>query len=313
MYNNDPSDIRGLEEVFQSRQFGRTSESAAGPEAARSAAFQESIFGREFGRGRRPPAPMLRSGENGEGDGSSIQPPDAAVSADAPFAAGAEPELPSALVGMGHGDEGAQSSAGPPKRETNKYWAIAALSAVAALVAAGVTSGAGQHGLPSISAQAHRPHARPHHGSSPSGPASTGTAAAAGGSLVDAAGSGAPSSAVHSGRPSGSSGSASAPGGHVTLIGAATTTGTPIGSPTASSGGSPAGTVGNPGSPPPSGGGNPVAPVATSVGSTVTAVGASVATVANQVGGSIPGTSSVTNAVGTVFDNLGQAVSSSTG
>lgn len=316
MYDNDPGEIRGLEEVFRSRQFGRTSDSAGeGPEAvARSAAREESIFKSEFGGGRRVPAPVPRGGEAGEGAGPSIRPADAAVSADTRPPRSAEPELAGALVGVAHAGEGAVSSSGPPKRETNTYRAIAALSAVAALVAAGVTSGVGQHRPPSVSAQGHRSPARSHQESSPSGSAATDTAAAAaGGSLVDAAGSGAPSPAVHPGRSSGSSGPGSAPGGHVTLIGAATPSGTPSASPTAPSGGSPTGTGGTPGFPPPSGGGNPTAPTATSVGSTVAAAGASVTTVTDQVGSSIPGTASVTSAVGIVVDGLGGAVSSSMG
>ena len=163
MYGNDPGEIRGLEEIFRSRQFGRTSDSAgAGPEAvARSAAREESVFKSEFGGGRCVPAPVPRGSEAGEGAGPSIRPADAAVSADTPPPRSAEPELAGALVGVAHAGEGAVSSSGRPKRETNTYRAIAALSAVAALVAAGVTSGAGQHRPPSVSAQGPRSPARP--------------------------------------------------------------------------------------------------------------------------------------------------------
>jgi hypothetical protein len=294
MFNNDPSDVRGLEEIFQSSQFGRTSESAgAGPDTAgRSAAFQESIFRREFGHGTHATAPLLRSGERA---GSNRRPPDDVVPAG------------SAVVPPPREAQLAPPST-PRKHDSNRYWAIAALCAAVALVAAGVTSGAGQHGPPAVSAQGHGTTGRPHHGVSPSGATSTGTGVVPGGSPVAAAGSAAPSlTAVHPGK---SSASGNAPGGHVTLIGAATTNGTPV---TASPGGSPTGTGGTPGSPPPPSGGNPVAPVATTVGSTVTAVGASITTVANQVGNSVPGTASVTNTVGSFVGEVGQAVGSTTG
>ncbi len=134
---------------------------------------------------------------------------------------------------------------------------------------------------PQISAQRKHGTARPRSGCHTSGAASTGPTSP--GSLTGTVGSG----AQLLGTPSdGTRGSGNGSVGHVRLIGAATTTGAPFPSPTASSDGSPSG--GATSSLPGSGGSNPVAPIAAGVGSTERAVGAPVTGLAGQLESAVP-------------------------
>jgi hypothetical protein len=89
--------------------------------------------------------------------------------------------------------------------------------------------------------------------------------------------------------------------GHVTLSGAATTTGTAV----ASLGGSAD-------RPPPSGGSAPAAPVAAGVGSAVGAVGSSATGLLSQVGSAVPTTTSVPSALIGFVDTVEQTVGATT-
>ena len=89
---------------------------------------------------------------------------------------------------------GSRPGAGPSawRRHSNRYWTIASVSALVALVAAGITAGAGQHQRSHVAAQGRHGRSRPGGGLNTSGAASMGLAAP-GGLLADAAGSASPS------------------------------------------------------------------------------------------------------------------------
>jgi hypothetical protein len=200
-------------------------------------------------------------------------------------------------------------SAEPPwKNQSSRYWTIGAFSAVVALVVAGVTAGTAHHGPSNRSAQGAHGTAGPHGLIALPGAVSTGPTAPGSitGSIgLDALALGTP--------PAGERGSGNEPGGRVTLIGAATTTG---GTLSVSGGGSPGSGPpggGSSGASPGSSGSNPVSPVAAGVGNTVATVGTSVTGVANQLGSTVPAaapaTSAATSAVSGVLESVDQAVS----
>ena len=220
----------------------------------------EGILGTRFGR-RPAAAPGLRTGD----DTGSRRTSDAVGSP----VAGAEEARVQSRRRFRPPMRAPHPGGGPPtillrwRGHSSRYWTIASVSALVALVAAGVTAGTGQHPPSHVAAQGRHGRSRPGGGLNTSGAASTGLAAP-GGLLADAAGSAGPSSIAGT---NGGPGSGNAPGGHVTLIGPATFTGAP-GSPAAPSGGAPSGGGGAAGSPPPAGT-NPAAPVASTVGSAV--------------------------------------------
>ena len=144
--NQDAGDISGLEEVFRSQEFGRASGTAAdGPGGVGlSVRRGEGILGTRFGR-RPVAAPGLRTGD----DAGSRRTSDAV----GPPVAGAErgpgAKQPSSVPAS---DAGAALGRGPPtillrrvERHSSRYWTIASVSALVALVAAGITAGTGQH------------------------------------------------------------------------------------------------------------------------------------------------------------------------
>jgi hypothetical protein len=188
------------------------------------------------------------------------------------------------------------------KRETGRYWTIAALSAlVAIVVAGGFTAGVGHHGLFNGSAHGADRTARPHGGTPPPVAAPTGPTAP--GSLVGAVGSGALALGAP---PAEARGSGSEPARRVTPSGRAATTGTlpapsraapAVGSTSASSGP----TAGNPAPSPPA-----------TVKSMVASVGSSVTGLANQFGDALPAAAPPTNAVRGAVNSVDQAVSAAT-
>jgi hypothetical protein len=303
---HDSGDVSGLEEVFRSQEFSRMSETgdAGAGEAVAPGRHDDTLFKKMFGHAHASVSDLRHSDDWG---------PDVAVRQSAapapppgtPPTSRRQLETDAAGGGTAGAEEGAVGSSDPWKRESGRYWTIAAVSALVALVVAGITAGNGQHAL-HISAQGtQHGTAQSHHGSQGSGGATTGPTAA--GSLTGAIGSG----ALHVGLAStGTRGSATGPGGHVTLIGAATTTGTPFPSSSTSSGGSSGGGAG--GVPPGLGGTDPIAPVAAGVGSTVDTVGTSVTGLANQIGTAVPTAAPTTSAVNGVVGTLDQAVSATT-
>jgi hypothetical protein len=306
--NQDAGDISGLEEVFRSQEFARASGTAAdGPAGVGlSVRRREGVVGTRFGRGPVA-APGLRTGDDaGSGRMSDAVGPPVAGSDETPASEQPSSEPASgagAVYGRGPGDD---SSAPARKQHSSRYWTIACVSALVAVVAAGVTAGTGQHPRSNVAVEGRHRTARPGGGLNTSGGASTGLAAP-GGLLAEAAGSAGPSSVAGT---NGGTRSGNAPGGHVTLIGPATFTGVP-GSPAAPSGGAPSGGGGAVGSPP-SGGTSPVVPVGSTVGSTVSSATSSVTTLANQIGTSVPAAASTTGAVNNVIGTVDQAVSAST-
>jgi hypothetical protein len=301
--NQDACEVGGLEVIFRSHQFGRGTDAVGGRAISDLGGHEDMIFAKEFGRPLT--AVPLRDVEDeaerglspGGGrleaqgmDETEVSEPPLQV---APFEGGAA---------LGAENADAPSTA-PPKRPTTRYWTIASVGALAALVAAGITAGPSQHPRSNVSAQGKHDTARPDGRSHTPYAASTGSTAPRGGGLSSGTGT--------STSTDGGLGSGNSPGGHVTLVGPATFTGTPV-SPVAS-GSSPGGGSGTTGSPPPSGTTNPVAPVASVVGSTASVVGSSVTTAASQVGNSVPAAASTGGVVNTVVNTLDQAVSASTG
>jgi len=263
--NHDTGDSTGLEVVFQSQEFGRSVGGAAPREGvARPGEPEESMLRREFGHTTSP--------------------------------VGAAP--------AGEERRAASPSATLPQPPKNPYRMAAVLSGVAAVafVIAGVTSGAGQHRPPVVSARGKHTTGGSHAGSPPSGGGLAGTAATGGATLTVALGSGAQSTSSRTGSPFGSGG---APSGQVTLSGAASTTGTAVPAPVTPL---PGATGSAP--PPASAGSNAVSPVGSPVGDSVTAVVTSVTDAADQLGTSVPSAASTTGAVGTAVSGVGQAVSS---
>lgn len=263
--NHGRGDSTGLEVVFQSQEFGRAVGGAAPREGvARPGEPEEIMLRREFGHTTSP--------------------------------VGAAP--------AGEERRAASPSATLPQPPKKPYRMAAVLSGVAAVafVIAGVTSGAGQHRPPVVSARGKHTTGGSHAGSPPSGGGLAGTAATGGATLTVALGSGAQSTSSRTGSPFGSGG---APSGQVTLSGAASTTGTAVPAPVTP----PPGATGS-APPPASAGSNAVSPVGSPVGDSVTAVVTSVTDAADQLGTSVPSTASTTGAVGTAVSGVGQAVSS---
>ena len=292
--NQDAGDISGLEEVFRSQEFGRASGTAADGSAGIGFSVRrgEGILGTRFGR-RPVAAPVVRTGDDRD-DESPV------------------PRQRSSVSAAGAGAAPRRGSADDPsawRRHSSRYWTIASVSALVALVAAGITAGAGQHPRSHVAAQGRHGSSRSGGGGlNTSGTASTGLAAP-GGLLADAAGSAGPSSVAGT---KGGPGSGNAPGGHVTLIGPATFTEAP-GSPAAPSRGAPSGggaSGGAAGSPPPAGT-DPAAPVVSTVGSAVSSATSSVTTLASQIGTSVPAAASTTGAVDNAITTIDQAVSAS--
>ena len=301
---HNAGDVSGLEEVFRSQELTRASETAGhAPEGA----IHRTGHAEATERNDRVVAPEVhqvrddaRSGTGPRTRGSSPGP------ADSLLQPGALLEPDQGGGGAGLGETRATASAGvPQRRESNRYWTIAALSALVALVVAGVTSGTGQHRAPTTSAQMKSRPTRPHSGFHSSGAAATGPTAP--GSLTGEVGSGARLSRMSS---AATRSTGDAPGGNVTLSGAATTTGAGASSTTTTTGGSPGG--GTTGSPPPSLGSNPVTPVAAGFGSTVGSVGASVTGLANQLASEVPAVAHATNVASNAVGAVDQAVSTAT-
>lgn len=289
---HDSGDVRGLEELFRSQEFSRVSGAAgSGPGEPVMASHEDTLFKRMFGHAHAAVTDLRRSDNDAPRHPATATPPlDGLLETDA-------------IGGLAAGGEaGAAGLSDPWKRESGRYWTIAAVSALVALVVAGVTAGNGQHAL-HISAQG-KQHgtAQSHRG--PQGVSGASTNPSAPGSLTSGVGSGALLVGLSSTR---TRDSASGSGDHVTLGGAATTTGTPFPSATTTSGGSPGGGAG--GVSPALGGTDPVA---AGVGSTVNSVGTSVTVLANQIGTAIPTAAPTATAVNGVVSTLDQAVGAAT-
>ena len=303
-------DVRGLEEVFRSEEFGRGTGNAVGDVAAPLMGPEDVLFAQEFGR----PRSVVRLH-----DPSDVTDPTLTPSGDALGAAWTgdtgesepRPQADPSDDGAPVGDADAETEPASGNRRSTRYWTLACVCALAALLAAGVSAGSGSSHRPSIAAQGAHGAARQGREYHTTGPATTGPTAPAGnGGGASGSGPFARGAAL-----AGTDSSSNAPGGHVSLSGAATYTGVP-GSPAGSSGGSAGrgGGAGGAGSPSPGGGSNPVAPTApltSTVGSTVSALGSSVTTAASQVGASVPAAASTTGAVSNVVTEVDQAVGAS--
>lgn len=296
--NKNAGDVRGLEEVFRSNEFGRATDAASDEEISLPGHLEdEAMIVREFGR----PLSAIHVYEAGD----EAEPSPSVSGVTARLGGTEAPEHPLLAPSSDGGAAGKEPPRAPAasawNRHSTRYWTLACLSALAALVAAGVTAGSGPH-RPSIAAQG--AHGGAHAGAGrggkyhTSGPAATGSTSASG-TLAASTGSGVAGPGVAG---SGAHGTGNAPGGHVSLIGAATFTGAPGGS--ASGGGGGAGAT----SPPPKASGNPIASTVTS---TVSGAGAEVTTAASQVGSSVPAAGSAAAVVSNSVTAVDQAVSAS--
>ena len=175
--NQDAGDISGLEEVFRSQEFRRASSTAAdGPAGVRHSVRRgEGILGTRLGR-----RPVVRTGDSAP----SRDMPDAV---EAPVAVADEPpesEQPSSVPASGANALPTRPADDPSapawKRHSTRYWTIASVSALVALVAAGVTAGPGQHPRSNVAAQGRHGRSRHGGGLNTSGAGSTGLAAPGG-------------------------------------------------------------------------------------------------------------------------------------
>jgi hypothetical protein len=298
MRNKDASDVRGLEEVFRSHEFGRATDATGDGAISLPGDLEDEST---TVRGIRRPLSSVHVYEAGD----ESEPRPSAGGESARLGGTVAPEqllLDASSDGgrVGKGPAEAPAASGW-NRHSTRYWTLACLSALAALVAAGVTAGSNPQ-RPSLAAQgAHGgSHAQTGHGGKyhTSRPATSGPTAASG-TLASSGSSGAAGAAG-----GGAHGTGNVPGGHVSLIGASTFTGAP--------GGSASGGGGKASSPPPAAAGNPVAPVAATVTSTVSGAGTAVTTAASQVGSSVPAAASTAAVVGSTVTAVDQAVSAST-
>ena len=304
--NQDAGDISGLEEVFRSQEFGRASGTAAvGPAGVGlSVRHGDGILGTRFGR--RPVAAPWGARETMPGHVARPTPLDLLSREPTRIRLRRSRRRfrpPVRVPGPG----GARRGPSAWRRHSSRYWTIASVSALVALVAAGITAGAGQHPRSHVAAQGRHGRSRPGGGLNTSGAASTGLAAP-GGLLADAAGSAGPSSVA------GTNGRAS--------FGqrARWTRHPDWGGDLHRRSGLASGAVGwrsergggwrGCGSPPPAGT-NPAAPVVSTVGSTVSSATSSITTLANEIGTSVPAAASTTGAVNNAITTIDQAVSAS--
>jgi hypothetical protein len=199
----------------------------------------------------------------------------------------------SARSAVGAGAFGEALAESPGSRQTSRSWTFASVSALVALVVAGVTAGAVQLRPVLGSAQGQRAAVRPHDGFHTSGPASIGPTAA--GSHVGTVASG----VLALGEPRvGATTSDNQPQGHVVLSGAATTSGTVSSSPGLSSAGGSATRA--------------APPLSGASGGAAAAAGPLVAGVVSEVGSATPAPTPVTNVAPGVVNTAEHRVRDST-
>jgi hypothetical protein len=307
MFTNwDARDAGSLEDVFRSRHFGRAAGAMGGRRISGADVREDALFAKEFGRpvtavpsrgveGEREPRLLASKGRHGATRSQETEVPEQPRQV--------EPSGGGAGSGSGHAEA---RSAGPSSRRTPRYGMIASITALAALVAAGVMAGVDHHPRSAVSAQGKHDTAHPRSGEPNPGPASAGPTASSG-SPTASAGSGGSSSGgpTNPGLRSGA-----VPTGRVSLVGPATYSVTP-GSP-AASGGSPGSGNSATASPPAPGNAGPAAPDASAAGSAVSAVGASVAAATGQLGSSVPAAATATGVANSIVNTLDQTVSAAT-
>jgi hypothetical protein len=262
MFNNhDVRDTTGLGALFRSHHFGRAVRGVtASGSAPRGSAEDETVSG---SHGAARPSDRA-SGSSGHADDGSARP--------------------------------SRASSAPPH---HGFRAAALVSGVAAaaLVVAGVISGAGRHPHRMVSAQAEHSTGGSH-GPRPSAGGAARTVGIGGSRGSAAPGSVAPVTV----RTVGGFGAGSTPGGHVDLGGAATTTGGAV--PAVPTPPTPA--RGSPASP----AGSPAGSAGTRGGNTVNAVVALVTGDAGQLGATVPGAASTADALGNAVSGVGQSLAS---
>ena len=172
-------DVRGLEEVFRSEEFGRGTGNAVGDVAAPLMGPEDVLFAQEFGR----PRSVVRLH-----DPSDVTDPTLTPSGDALGAAWTgdtgesepRPQADPSDDGAPVGDADAETEPASGNRRSTRYWTLACVCALAALLAAGVSAGSGSSHRPSIAAQGAHGAARQGREYHTTGPATTGPTAPAG-------------------------------------------------------------------------------------------------------------------------------------
>jgi hypothetical protein len=278
-------DVISLEEIFQSREFGRRPTQYDGPPVATVESTDPPLLEQVF-----------LSELFGHPEALAATPTPSLLPTDSPVM------TPTLVLLSGHGDAG--------RDFTRARGAIGAVSGVAAaaLVVAGLTSGTGSpSGQPTISAEGHHPGQ-----GSPSG---------GGGSLPGPGGvatsPSAPAPLV--GQPPVATGGSAGGGTQVAQPTSATTPATaalvvevPPPAPVSVAPSPPAPAGGTaPSGPSPGGGGSVLTPVFVTVGNTVSTVGSTVTAASNDLAPAVPAASPVTGLlsnVGATVTNLGQSV-----
>ena len=264
---HDAGHVNDLEAVFRSRELSQVTRSGSGGRSLREDRD-------EMGLGSRPSEQAEAASSAGGAAAAAVVAP---VSAKPPWRHGRGP-----------------------------YWTMTVVSALAALVVAGVTADTGQQRSSNRSAHGAHETLRPH--GRAGSPGASSTAPTAPGSFTGAVGSGAVALSVTSAQ---AHRSGNDPGERVTLGAAATTAGAlppPSGGSPGAGSASPA-TTGSSGT-------TPEVPSTAGVGSTVAVVGYSVTGLANQLGGAVPATapatSTVKSAVSGVLNSFDEVVDATT-
>ena len=150
--HKDAGDVRGLEEVFRSEEFGRGTDSVGRDEVVPPVGPEDVLFTQEFGRPRtvvRLHDPSDFMGPTRTPGGDALEPAwDDDTEESEPG-----PQADPSGGGAAPGDAGAEAAPVSWNRRSTRYWTLACVSALAALVAAGVTAGSGSSHRPSIAAE----------------------------------------------------------------------------------------------------------------------------------------------------------------
>src|ERR1700722_13457254 len=140
--NHDAGDVRGLEEVFRSQEISRAPGGMDGGSATTSPEGRDvELLRKMFDQASSGLRGLHRDSDTGARDALG-QRVTRATALDAALMREGQSEAASSGGGAALGPKAAVVSAEPPwKRQSSRYWTIAAFSAVVALVVAGVTAG----------------------------------------------------------------------------------------------------------------------------------------------------------------------------
>ena len=155
MKNHDAGDVRGLEEVFRSQEISRASEGIRGDGGNTSRdGRDDALLRRMFGHSSSAIRDLHRDDHTRvDVDGALSHVVVPVTELDAAMMPERSPHAAASGGGAALGENDAAVFAEPPwKRQSGRYRTIAALSALVALVVAGVTAGSVHPGPPHRSA-----------------------------------------------------------------------------------------------------------------------------------------------------------------